>query len=106
MEMRATYAGRSRDRLSRPYASHAPMLGRPAIRSVYAQMSTQVHAAKTRGDDNAILILEFENGVTCVAEESWTKLGGMDDRAKRGAKCEKGEGPRVHSRLQRMIAAD
>jgi len=57
------------------------MLGRPRITSVYAQMSTQVHADKTRGDDNAILILEFENGVICMAEESWTKLGGMDDRA-------------------------
>jgi len=57
------------------------MLGRPPIKSVYAQMSTQVHGAKTRGDDNAILILEFANGVVCVAEESWTKLGGMDDRA-------------------------
>jgi predicted dehydrogenase len=57
------------------------MLGRPPIKSVYAQMSTQVHGARTRGDDNAILILEFANGVICVAEESWTKLGGMDDRA-------------------------
>jgi len=57
------------------------MLGRPKIRSVYSQMATQVHSAKTRGEDNAILILEFENGTTAVAEESWTKLGGMDDRA-------------------------
>jgi predicted dehydrogenase len=57
------------------------MLGRPKIRSVYAQMSTQVHSAKTWGEDNAILILEFENGTTAIAEESWTKLGGMDDRA-------------------------
>jgi myo-inositol 2-dehydrogenase / D-chiro-inositol 1-dehydrogenase len=57
------------------------MLDRPRIVSVYAQMSTSVHGAKTRGDDNAILILEFENGVTALAEESWTKLGGMDDRA-------------------------
>jgi predicted dehydrogenase len=57
------------------------MLGRPKIKSVYAQMSTQVHGEKTQGDDNAIIILEFENGVVCVAEESWTKLGGMDDRA-------------------------
>ena len=57
------------------------MLGRPPITSVYAQMGTQVHADKTHGDDNAILILEFANGVTAVAEESWTKLGGMDDRA-------------------------
>ncbi|MEZ5071951.1 MAG: Gfo/Idh/MocA family oxidoreductase [Bacteroidales bacterium] len=51
------------------------------VKSVYAQMSTDVHTDKTKGDDNAILILEFENGVTAMAEESWTKLGGMDDRA-------------------------
>ncbi len=57
------------------------MLGRPKIKSVYAQMSTRVHGERTRGDDNAILILEFEGGTTAVAEESWTKLGGMDDRA-------------------------
>ena len=57
------------------------MLGRPPIKSVYAQMDTLVHADKTRGEDNAILILEFANGVIAMAEESWTKLGGMDDRA-------------------------
>ncbi len=51
------------------------------IKSVYAQMSTSVHHGKTIGDDNAIIILEFENGVIALAEESWTKLGGMDDRA-------------------------
>jgi len=57
------------------------MLGRPPIKSVYAQMSTQVHTDKTKGEDNAILIVEFENGVIGLAEESWTKPGGMDDRA-------------------------
>lgn len=57
------------------------MLGGSNIVSVYAQMSTNVHKEKTRGDDNAILIFEFSNGATAVAEESWTKLGGMDDRA-------------------------
>jgi len=51
------------------------------VKSVYAQMNTSVHAARTRGDDNAIIILEFDNGVVALAEESWTKLGGMDDRA-------------------------
>jgi len=51
------------------------------IKSVYAQLSTSVHTQKTIGDDNAIIILEFENGVIAMAEESWTKLGGMDDRA-------------------------
>ena len=55
--------------------------GRTAITSVYAQMATTVHTDKTRGDDNAIIILEFANGVMAVAEESWTKKGGMDDRA-------------------------
>ena len=57
------------------------MLNRPKVKSVYAQMSTSVHWDKTRGEDNAILILEFEGGVTAMAEESWTKMGGMDDRA-------------------------
>jgi myo-inositol 2-dehydrogenase / D-chiro-inositol 1-dehydrogenase len=57
------------------------MLGRPKIKSVYAHMGTYLHTDKTEGDDNAVLILEFENGVTALAEESWTKPGGMDDRA-------------------------
>lgn len=57
------------------------ILGRPPIKSVYAQMGTHVHKAKTKGDDNAILILEFASGCVAMAEESWTKLGGMDDRA-------------------------
>jgi predicted dehydrogenase len=57
------------------------MLGRPPIKSVYAQLSTQVHKDKTKGDDNALLILEFTNGAIGLAEESWTKPGGMDDRA-------------------------
>jgi len=57
------------------------MLGRPKIKSVYAQMGTHVHTDKTQGDDKAILILEFENGVVAVAEEGWTNLAGMDDRA-------------------------
>jgi myo-inositol 2-dehydrogenase / D-chiro-inositol 1-dehydrogenase len=51
------------------------------VRSVYAQMSRTVHLEKTKGEDNSIIILEFENGVVAVAEESWTKPGGMDDRA-------------------------
>jgi myo-inositol 2-dehydrogenase/D-chiro-inositol 1-dehydrogenase len=59
---------------------------RPRVRSVYAQMGTHVHTGRTKGDDNAVIIVEMENphggaDVVCVAEESWTKLGGMDDRA-------------------------
>ena len=59
------------------------LLGRRRRSSrVYAQMGTYVHADKTRGDDNAILILEFDGRrAPRIAEESWTKPGGMDDRA-------------------------
>ncbi len=55
--------------------------GNNPVKTVYAQMNTSVHMNKTKGDDNAIIIMEFENGVVGLAEESWTKLGGMDDRA-------------------------
>ena len=53
----------------------------PAVKSVTAQMGTYVHGDKTRGDDDALIIVEFENGCRGLAEESWAKLGGMDDRA-------------------------
>ena len=56
------------------------MLGKPAAVSVYADMGTFVHQDKTRGDDNSIIIVEFAGGARGVAEESWAKLGGMDDR--------------------------
>ena len=57
------------------------MLGRPKATSVYAQCGTYVHRDKTRGDDNAIVIVEFENDAVGLIEESWARLGGMDDRA-------------------------
>ncbi len=57
------------------------MVGKRPIKSVYAQMGTLVHKDKTQGDDNALILVEFEGGCVGLAEESWTKLGGMDDRA-------------------------
>ncbi|NPV46519.1 MAG: Gfo/Idh/MocA family oxidoreductase [Armatimonadetes bacterium] len=56
------------------------MLGKPPVVSVYADMGTFVHGDKTRGDDNATIIVEFQGGCRGVAEESWAKPGGMDDR--------------------------
>ncbi len=47
--------------------------------SVYATMSTVLHGGRTKGEDNSVMIIEFENGVTAVAEDSWAKHGGMDD---------------------------
>ncbi len=55
--------------------------GKARIESVYAQMETYVHGERTDGDDEAILLLTFEGGAVGLAEESWTKPGGMDDRA-------------------------
>jgi myo-inositol 2-dehydrogenase / D-chiro-inositol 1-dehydrogenase len=54
-------------------------LGKPKVRSVYAQLSTQVHRDRTQGDDEALAIIEFEGGAVGVVENSWTKPGGMDD---------------------------
>lgn len=57
------------------------MIGRPRALDVYAQMDTYVWKERTRGDDDATIIVNFEGQVTGVAEESWAKKGGMDDRA-------------------------
>jgi predicted dehydrogenase len=55
-------------------------LGRPRIRSVYAQLGTYVHRGKTRGEDDALCIIEFEGGAVGLVETSWARRGGMDDR--------------------------
>lgn len=52
--------------------------GNPKIKSVYATMSTVMH--DTECDDNTVTLVEFENGVLGLAEDSWAKHGGMDDR--------------------------
>jgi myo-inositol 2-dehydrogenase/D-chiro-inositol 1-dehydrogenase len=57
------------------------MLKNEKVKSVYASMSTVLHKGRTKGEDNAVVILEFENGVTAVAENSWAKHGGMDDKS-------------------------
>jgi predicted dehydrogenase len=54
--------------------------GNPVVKSVWATMDTVRHKARTRGEDNTVCIVEFENGVIGLAEDSWAKPGGMDDR--------------------------
>jgi myo-inositol 2-dehydrogenase/D-chiro-inositol 1-dehydrogenase len=54
-------------------------LGKQRIKSVYSQLSTQVNKARTEGDDEAITIIEFENGALGMVESSWNRPGGMDD---------------------------
>src|SRR5262245_53310199 len=55
-------------------------LGRPAIKSVLCHLGTYVHGDKTRGDDDSIWILDFENGAKGLIEDSWARRGGMEDR--------------------------
>ena len=57
------------------------MLGNAPVKSVYATMNTVLHQGRTQGEDNSVVIVEFENNVTCIAEDSWAKHGGMDDRS-------------------------
>ena len=57
------------------------MLNNSKAISVYATISTVLHNNRTLGEDNSVLIIEFENGVTAVAENSWAKHGGMDDKS-------------------------
>jgi myo-inositol 2-dehydrogenase / D-chiro-inositol 1-dehydrogenase len=54
--------------------------GRPRVRTVWATMATVLHKARTRAEDNAVAIVEFDNGVIGLAEDSWARYGGMDDR--------------------------
>jgi predicted dehydrogenase len=54
--------------------------GRPRVESVWAAMDTVFHKGRTRGEDNAIAVVRFEGGVVGLAEDSWAKPGGMDDR--------------------------
>jgi predicted dehydrogenase len=59
-------------------------LKKPRALSVFAEMGTFVHADKTQGDDNALITIRFdtdEGEALGIAEESWTKKGGMDDCA-------------------------
>ena len=58
------------------------MIGdRPKVLSVYAHMQGGlIHQGRTRGEVNSICIVEFEAGAIGVAENSWAKHGGMDDR--------------------------
>jgi myo-inositol 2-dehydrogenase/D-chiro-inositol 1-dehydrogenase len=53
--------------------------GNPQVKSVQANMKTVLHK-KTKAEDNAVVIVEFENGVVGVAEDSWAKHGGMEDK--------------------------
>jgi len=50
------------------------------IQDVFAWGATLVHRDKTKGEDNAVLLLRLEDGRTSLTEASWTAKGGMELR--------------------------
>ncbi|HEX2647819.1 MAG TPA: Gfo/Idh/MocA family oxidoreductase [Candidatus Dormibacteraeota bacterium] len=50
------------------------------IKDVFAWGATMVHHDKTKGEDNAVLLLRLEDGRTSLTEASWTAKGGMELR--------------------------
>jgi predicted dehydrogenase len=56
------------------------ILGRPAVKSVTATVKTLLHKDKTRCDDHSVCVIEFDNGTLAVLENSWAKVGGLDDK--------------------------
>ncbi len=56
------------------------MYSKPKPKSVFAHCQRVYHKERTQGEDNSVVILEFEGGGIAVIEDSWAKHGGMDDR--------------------------
>ncbi|MBM4386377.1 MAG: Gfo/Idh/MocA family oxidoreductase [Deltaproteobacteria bacterium] len=54
------------------------LLGKPKVKSVYAQMGTYLHKEITKEEDHVIILIEFENGAIGQVESSWALKGGMD----------------------------
>lgn len=56
------------------------VLGKPQVKSVTAYCGTFVHQARTKGEDHSIMVIEYEGDKINIAENSWAKGGGVDDR--------------------------
>ncbi len=63
------------------------VFGDAPVQSVYAEIGNFVHRDRTRGDDHAVVTMRFgpaekhPHGGIGVAENSWARAGGLDDRA-------------------------
>ncbi|HSP56356.1 MAG TPA: Gfo/Idh/MocA family oxidoreductase [Dehalococcoidia bacterium] len=63
------------------------VFGNAPVESVYAEVATFVHKERTKGDDHAVVTLRFAPtethpaGGLGIAENSWARIGGLDDRA-------------------------
>jgi predicted dehydrogenase len=51
-----------------------------AVTEVFAWGATLVHAAKTTGEDNAVMVMRFEDGRAATCDVSWSSRGGLEGR--------------------------
>lgn len=55
--------------------------GRPRALTVQAHLQRGLlHGGRTQGEENSVVLVEFEGGCVGMVENSWAKLGGMEDR--------------------------
>ena len=65
------------------------VFGNVRVESVYAELGRFVHGKRTKGDDHSLVVMRFAptgtgrgaGGGIGVAENSWARAGGLDDRA-------------------------
>ncbi|MEE8346710.1 MAG: Gfo/Idh/MocA family oxidoreductase, partial [Dehalococcoidia bacterium] len=65
------------------------LFGNAAVESVSAELGRFVHRKRTKGDDHSLVVMRFApasapkgaDGGIGVAENSWARAGGLDDRA-------------------------
>jgi predicted dehydrogenase len=51
-----------------------------AVQDVFAWGATLVHQDKTTGEDNAIMVIRFEDGRAATMDVSWSSKGGLEGR--------------------------
>jgi predicted dehydrogenase len=51
-----------------------------AAREVFAWGETLVHGERTTGEDNAVMVIRFEDGRAATCDVSWTSKGGLEGR--------------------------
>ena len=50
------------------------------VRDVFAWGATLVHGDKTTGEDNAVMLVRFEDGRVATMDVSWSSKGGLEGR--------------------------
>lgn len=51
-----------------------------AVRDVFAWGATLVHGARTSGEDNAVMLVRFEDDRVATMDVSWSSKGGLENR--------------------------